>query len=179
MILRPRQVAATLLCVDEYQVGLGLTDEEWGLLVGLPESVVVAASAAESDSGRRTAAESGAGQEAIANGRYSGNPLVEAVSTRLLELVGDPEDGVAPPVIEVPDPEATIAEVIDKARTASRLLAAKAEEADASAYRFWLGTIADEVVVAARSGGVMGIGGDLMTEHELEFRERLAAALDE
>ena len=44
----------------------GLHHPEWGLLVGLPQSVLVAASAASPDSTRKTRAESAAGLDVIA-----------------------------------------------------------------------------------------------------------------
>lgn len=54
--------------------GFGFSDEEWGLLVGLPQSVLTAASAAESDGTRRTMAENAAGLETIAAARESASP---------------------------------------------------------------------------------------------------------
>ena len=70
---------------------LGFSDEEWGLLVGLPQSVLTAASAAEHDGTRRTLAENAAGLEAISAGRESASPLVAAVAGELVARVGDPE----------------------------------------------------------------------------------------
>jgi hypothetical protein len=154
------------------------SDEEWGLLVGLPQAVAVAASAAESDGARRTWAEGAAGQQAIAAGRESGSGLVERVAQELISRVGDPEEGVEPPVIAPPDRQAALADVIERARAASALLRGKAEPGEAAAYRHWLVTIADEVVGAARSGGVFGVGGDVISESERRFRDELAAVLE-
>ena len=86
--------------------GFGFSDEEWGLLVGLPQSVLTAASAAESDGTRRTMAENAAGLETIAAGRESASPLVAAVAGEIVTRVGDPEAGEELPVIAPADPQA-------------------------------------------------------------------------
>lgn len=153
------------------------SDDEWGLLVGLPQSVVVAASAAEADGGRKTTAEGEAGLRAIAVGRESPNPLVRRIATELIERVGDPEEGEAAPVIQPRDPERAVIDVLERASVAVGLLAGRADEGDAAAYRHWLVTIAEEVVGAARSGGVLGIGGEVVSESERQFRDRLAEVL--
>ena len=52
----------------------GFTDSEWGLLVGLPQAVLTAASAATPDSARKTRAENEAGLEKISEARASASP---------------------------------------------------------------------------------------------------------
>ncbi|WP_344173092.1 hypothetical protein [Pilimelia columellifera] len=156
---------------------LGFTDDEWGLLVGLPEAVVTAASAVESDSGRRSRAESAAGHEVISAGRESASPLVNAVAVELLSRVGDPEAGEMPPAITPADPAATVADTLVRARAAAALLEGRASEGESGAYRHWLTEIADAVVTATRSGGLLGIGGEQVTEAERHFRDELAAIL--
>jgi hypothetical protein len=157
----------------------GYSDAEWGLLVGLPQSVLNAASAAEHDGTRRTLAESHAGLEAIAGGRESASPLVTAVAVELVSRVGDPETGEELPAIEPPDREAFIGDVLDRAGKAAALLTARADEGEAGAYKHWLVTIAEQVVTASPSGGILGVGGDLVTDAERRFRDRLAAVLDD
>jgi hypothetical protein len=158
------------------------TDEEWGLLVGLPQSVLIAASQAEQDGSRRTREEWTAGMTAIADGRDSASDLVRTVATDVVARQGGIEEdlvgGQEPPIIEFPDREAGIADVIDRARAAHELLAAKATDADAESYRFWIVTLADQVVSAAKSGDVLGFGGELVTPAERAFRDELAAVLE-
>jgi len=153
----------------------GFSDDEWGLLVGLPQAVLIAASAVEPDGDRRTVAESTAGLEAIAAGRDSGNLLVQDVATEVVERVGEPENAVVP----VADREAGVADVLDRARAAKALLAAKAGHGEAAAYKHWLVGIAEQVVAAAKSGGFLGIGGDWVSESEQRFVEELATLLDD
>jgi hypothetical protein len=156
----------------------GFTDAEWGLLVGLPQSVLTAASAAESDGTRRTLAENAAGLEAIASGRESASPLVTAVAGELVSRVGDPEVGEELPAIEPPDPAAYIDDVLDRARKASQLLSSTTDEGEAGAYKHWLVTIAEQVVTAAPTGGILGVGGDVVSDSERRFRDRLATVLN-
>ena len=155
----------------------GFTDAEWGLLVGLPQSVLTAASAATPDSTRKTRAETAAGLDVISDARASASPLVAAVAGAILARAGDPELGEEPPVIEPSDPIAYAQDVLGRATEANALLAAKAERADAETYKHWLVEIAESVVGAASSGGVLGIGGEQVTDTEREFRDDLAKAL--
>lgn len=158
---------------------LGFTDTEWGLLVGLPQSVLTAASAATPDSARKTRAENEAGREVISDARQAASPLVAAVAGALLSEVGDPELGEEAPVIEPGDPIGYAEDVLQRTAEANALLSAKAEPADAETYRHWLVEIADSVVGAASTGGVLGIGGEQVTPSERDFRDALAKALSD
>ncbi|MEO3778665.1 hypothetical protein ABGB16_17795 [Micromonospora sp. B11E3] len=159
--------------------GFGFSDEEWGLLVGLPQSVLTAASAAEHDGARRTMAENAAGLETISAGRESASPLVAAVAGEIVVRVGDPEAGEELPLIEPADPRAAIEDVLSRAAGAARLLAARVDEGEAGAYRHWLVEIAEHVVSAASSGGILGLGGDVVSDSERRFRDRLAQVLND
>jgi hypothetical protein len=162
---------------DPLYATLGFTDSEWGLLVGLPQSVLTAASAATPDSARKTRAESAAGLDVIADARASASPLVAAVASAVVSQAGDPELGEEAPVIEPGDPIGYAADVLSRAEEANALLTGKAQQADAETYKHWLVEIAESVVGAASTGGVLGIGGETVTETEREFRDDLAKAL--
>ncbi|MER7444804.1 hypothetical protein [Micromonospora avicenniae] len=159
--------------------GFGFSDGEWGLLVGLPQSVLTAASAAESDGTRRTMAENAAGLETIAAGRESASPLVAAVAGEIVTRVGDPEAGEELPAISPSDPQALIDDVLGRAGEAAALLAARTDEGEAGAYKHWLVEIAEQVVGAASSGGVLGLGGEAVSASERRFRDRLARVLND
>jgi hypothetical protein len=156
---------------------LGFTDAEWGLLVGLPQSVVTAASAATPDNARKTKAEHAAGRDVISDARASASPLVAAVAVSALAEVGDPELGEEPLVLEPGDPVGYAQDVLERAAEANALLVAKADQADAETYKHWLVEIAEIVVGAASTGGVLGIGGETVTQSERDFRDALAKAL--
>ncbi|WP_250036871.1 hypothetical protein [Paractinoplanes maris] len=158
---------------------LGFTDAEWGLLVGLPQSVLTAASAATPDSTRKTRAETAAGLDVISDARASASPMVAAVAGAILDRAGDPELGEEPPVIEPSDPIAYAEDVLGRAAEANALLVTKAEQADAETYKHWLVEIAESVVGAASSGGMLGLGGETVTDSERAFRDDLAKALSD
>jgi hypothetical protein len=155
----------------------GFTDAEWGLLAGLPQSVLTAASAAEHDSARKTRQEQAAGLDEISDAQLSPSPLVAEIAREVIEAAGNPDLGEELPPIEPSDPVGYGADVVARAKEASALLAAKVQPADAETYKHWLVEIADSVVGAASTGGVLGIGGDTVTESERAFRDLLAEAL--
>jgi hypothetical protein len=155
------------------------SDEEWGLLVGLPQSIMTAAVLAENDSTNRTASESGVGLDAIAAGRDSGSTLVRDVALELVARLGDPETGELPPVLDVGTRAVDLGEVLDRARVATDVLTAKAGPGEAAAYRHWLVGIADQVVNAAKSGGFLGIGGSWVSESERHFVDELSTVLND
>ena len=100
-----------------------------------------------------------------------------AVASGLVSEVGDPERGEEPPVIEPGDPAGYAADVLARAAEANALLTAKAPVADAETYKHWLVEIAESVVGAASTGGLLGIGGEVVTDDERAFRDALAKAL--
>ncbi|MET8153052.1 hypothetical protein ACIBSW_30730 [Actinoplanes sp. NPDC049668] len=155
----------------------GFTDSEWGLLVGLPQSVLTAASVATHDSARKTRAETAAGLDEIADARGSASALVAAIAGAVLDLTGDPERGEVLPAIEPADPVGYAQDVLERAAQAAVLLSGKVPAADAETYKHWLVEIAESVVGAASTGGVLGIGGDTVTEDERTFRDELAKVL--
>ena len=154
----------------------GFTDGQWGLLVGMPQAVLTAASAATPDSVRKTRAENEAGLEKISEARASASPLVSAVAQAALAAAGDPELGEEPPVIQPADPEGYVADVLERATQVAAALAGRSD-GDAETYKHWLVEIADTVVGAASTGGVLGIGGETVTDSERAFRDDLAKAL--
>lgn len=156
---------------------LGFTDSEWGLLVGLPQSVITAASSASPDSTRKTRAENAAGMDEVSDARASASPLVAAIAAEIVRQVGDPDLGEELPVLAPGDPEGYAQDVLNRAAQASALLAAKATPSDAETYKHWLVEVADSVVAAVSTGGVLGIGGDTVTDAERKFRDGLAQAL--
>ena len=151
---------------------------QWQLLVQLPMWVAQAASAAERDSARHTAEEEEAGLLAIADGRTSPSPLVAAIAIDLVEVYDEQRPDPTAPKIDPHHPEAGLAEVLDRARQGAALMIATAEPAEAAAYRRWLLAITDTVIGAVRSGAVLGLGGQTVSENERRFREQLARALE-
>jgi hypothetical protein len=151
-------------------------DAEWGVLVGLPQAVVIAAMSAQHDSASRTESEAQAGMTAIADARDCGSPLIERVAAEIVERVGDPEDGL-PPLPVFTDRAGGIEDVLNRCQEAVLLLAAKADEHEAQAYRHWLVEIAEQVVGASASGGFIGIGSEQVSDAESAFIDKLRGVL--
>ena len=80
-------------------------------------------------------------------------------------------------MIEPADPIGYAQDVIGRAAEAAALLSGRVGEADAETYKHWLVEIADTVVGAASTGGVLGLGGEPVTDDERAFRDRLGKAL--
>jgi len=148
--------------------------DEWELLIRLPGRIVVAATSAEADTPRRTVTEGLAGIDAIAAGRASASRLVRDV---VAAIYAESEDD--PPVAEeFRDRASGIADVLAACREAARILAERAGREDRDAYRHWLEAIAARVCQAARTGGVLGLGGQLVGPAEQRFLADLGAAFD-
>jgi hypothetical protein len=151
---------------------------QWHLLVQLPRWVAAAASAAEHDSPTQTAREDEAGLLAIADGRTSSSTLVAQLATELVEVYDEQKPDPTAPSIDVHHPQAGLAQVLERARQGAALMIANAQPNEAAAYRRWLLAITDTVIGAARSGAVLGLGGQTVSENERRFREQLARALE-
>lgn len=67
-------------------------------------------------------------------------------------------------------------DTLERARQASDILAAKASEDDAGAYKLWLLETAAAVCAVSRTGGFLGFGGERISEKEQQYLDGLAAA---
>lgn len=156
---------------------LAYAPDEWELLTHLPARVMIAAASAEADSTPRTVAEGIAGLEAIAAGRNSDSDLVRAVVAAIYAASDADAEDDPPTAEEFTDRPAGPAEVLAACRTASALLSARADPADAAAYRQWLQTIAARVCGASGSGGALGLGAARVSTAEQRFLADLGEAL--
>ncbi len=148
--------------------------DEWELLIRLPGRIVVAATSAEADTPRRTVAEGLAGIDAIAAGRASASRLVrDVVAAIYAESADDP-----PVAEEFHDRASGIADVLVACRAVARILAERAVREDRDAYRHWLEAIEARVCRASRTGGLLGLGGQLVSPAEQRFLADLGAAFD-
>ena len=152
---------------------LAFAPDEWTLLTHLPARVMIAATSASADAPRRTVAEGIAGLDAIAAGRSSDSDLVRAV----VAAIYAESDEDTPTAEEFTDRAAGLAEVLASCRAASTVLYARADPADAAAYRHWVSTVAARVCGAAKSGGVLGLGGERVSAAEGRFLADLGVAL--
>jgi hypothetical protein len=148
--------------------------DEWAQVVQLPRWVVAAASASQRDLAYRTNHEVEAGFVASAHGMYTGNGFVTEVAGETLRIF-DLRGVVAE--TDFSDREAAIDSVLEKVATVNTLIAEKADAEDAAAYRKWLVSVTDVVIAAARSNDILGFGGQMVTQSEHNFRDRLVLTL--
>ena len=106
----------------------------------------------------------------IAAGTVSDSDLVRA-AVAAIYTEADPDP---PTADQFRDRHAGITEVLVNCRTASAVLARRADPADAAAYRQWLQNIAARVCGASRSGGLFGA---LTSDSEHKFLADLNRAL--
>jgi len=145
--------------------------DEWGHVTSLPAEVMIASIGMLADPPGRTVAEGLAGLDAIAAGRISDSDLVRAVVAAIFaEQVPDRPAAPAVPVREV-------TRVLADCRRVTEVLRARADLADANAYRHWVQQIAVRIFAASRSGGVFRLPGERLGGAQRAFLDRLAAAL--
>jgi hypothetical protein len=149
---------------------------EWELLTGLPRQVVIAATSAEADNPRRTVAEGIAGLDAIAAGHASDSDLVRAVAAAIYAETGAADHAMV--AEEFNNRPAGLTRVLEDCRRATGVLAVRSDPADSAAYRQWVQSVAARVCDAARSGGVLGVGGVRRSEAEQRFLADLGTALN-
>jgi hypothetical protein len=106
--------------------------DEWEVIVAAPRWVVAAASAAQRDVGYRTEREIEMGLVASAQGQTDPNPFVAEVAHETV-LAFASRDIVG--ATDFHDREAGISAVLDRVAAVVAILGAKAEPADAHAYR--------------------------------------------
>jgi hypothetical protein len=153
----------------------GFAPAEWDLLTHLPAQVVLAAISAEVDTARHTVVEGLAGIEAIAGGRAFDSELVRAV---VAAIFAEPDEvdgsrGAGTVAQEFADRSRGILDVLATCRSATAVLAARADPADSAAYRQWLQSIAARVCAAAHQGA----GGEWRDGGGRHFIDHLGTAL--
>ena len=147
------------------QPELSFDRDEWELIVTLPRRVLIAAVVSAPAEGR-LAAEGIAGIEAIASGLASTSPLVREVVASIYS-----EDYSAvrsePLHSDETSAEVEVIPTLAACRYAAEILANRASESDATAYREWLLHIA--AVVSGVAQGVVGVGSVALSESRFMY----------
>src|SRR5918995_198802 len=140
--------------------------EEWQTVVAAPAIAGFIVSAAER--GDRTSELMAIAQAYVeAEKAHPGSDLLGGVVARAQESVPH----------EPSVPERPQADGLERIGTAVALLEAKATPEEVDTYRRFAFDVAERVALAARSGDVLGIGGELVSDAEHEALERVAEAL--
>jgi hypothetical protein len=154
------------------------TLEEWQRILSLPQ-VASLYLALTSPSGPL-----GLAQEMIASTKgimeafksSSGNELIDAVAADIREKA-EKREKLEPPLQTSNDLNKMKAQCLQACRDVAALLAQKAP-ADAQAYKQWVYQAAHNSANAAKEGGVLGIGGERVSEAETAALKEIAMALD-
>ncbi len=148
---------------------------EWSILAGLPERIIASAVTVEPVDGFGSLLEEVAGLTELSQGAMErpDSELVQAVfaaykedgagESRTLELS---QQGV----------ENLIPETLNMAAQVAELLGTRVTSDEAQAYSSWLRSAAQSACSAARSGGILGIGGRRISDREATFLTDLEAA---
>ncbi len=120
-------------------LGHAFRADEWAHLTSLPAAIMIAATEAKNGSPQHTVAAGLAGLDAIAAGRAFDSDLVRAVAAAI--FAERATDHSTAPVRGWP-------QVLTDSRRVAEILRARADLADANAYRHWVQQIALRVLAA-------------------------------
>ena len=126
------------------------TSEQWLALVDAPPAIARAVASVAGSSGQ-TETELGAFLELVdqAASDAAGGLLGAIVQERLTTQIAD-----------------ALMDGLEAARRAGAILSVQADPAEAARVRAWLLSVAQVVAAATREGGIMGIGGEQVSERE-------------
>jgi hypothetical protein len=152
------------------------TDAEWERLGRAP--LLVGAAVALADPGGPIDAlkESGAALQAVLAAAQSAErgPLVHAVAADVAERARqrqNPLGGFRPDR----DPARAHRQILDELRAVNALLEQRTTPEETAAFREWLKAAAQGTALAAKEGGVLGFGGERVSENEQQMLEELGA----
>ncbi|MGH8511629.1 MAG: hypothetical protein ACREU9_11405 [Gammaproteobacteria bacterium] len=151
------------------------TEEEWRYIVSGPPMVGVAVAAAS------LSGPIGMMKEMLALGmalgqvaeRGSPNALITAVVKDLKERTTAPQ---APPEL-LSAPHVAKEHALSHLGEVSQILYRKVSDAEAEEFKRWLVTLGERVAEAAKEGGVLGFGGELVSDEERSALRQIAFAL--
>ena len=148
------------------------TDEEWARLGRAPLLAGFAISLAdpggpieaikESGAALRTALEAAKGQEFGPFVRSLANDLAAKAQRRESPLAGF-----------APDRRGGLDQILDELRSVHSLLLEKGSPEDMDDFREWVRTTSQQVALAAKEGGFLGIGAERVSEREQQMLETL------
>lgn len=156
------------------------TDDQWQLLLDVPPAVGTAVMCA-GRSGLGTIKESLAMARSILNARHGhdGVELIESLSdARTKHGEKSTIETLSSPYRGLPDRE-ILADAVEKCREVEALLANKATQAERGAYVGWTIRVAEQVALAAKEGGFLGVGGERVSAEEMKALDAIREALGE
>ncbi|MCH9699641.1 MAG: hypothetical protein K0U68_16205 [Gammaproteobacteria bacterium] len=162
------------------------TEQEFFLLSSIPSMVGSCMTFAES-SGLGTVKEMFSSAQSIMAGakQYPDNQLIEAILPNLdnrEEAMAEAKAYKEKSIQRMKDlgidsHEKMRAQILDDCRQVSTILAKKSSPQESEDYKSWIMSIAENVAMAAKEGGILGIGGKRLSEAEIDLFNQIAHAM--
>ena len=159
------------------------SDAEWQTLRDAPHLAAMAVASSGASGFFGTLKEAVTASSAAVDGMKNDNALVAALSARdelkssqaaLKERLEAMSEGIQDRA-ELRDRAAQAA--LDEVRSAVSILESKGSGADLAAYRAFIRDMGVRVAEAAKEGSFLGLGGERVSDAEVEMLERLDGAL--
>jgi len=149
------------------------TEEEWARLGRAPLVAGMAISVADPGGPIETIKESSAALKTVVEAAREGGygEFVQALAQDVAEKARHRENPMA---AFKPDRKNPRDEILQELRGVNALLLAKANPEEAAQFREWLKTASQRAALAAKEGGFLGIGGELVSEREQQMLDTLA-----
>jgi hypothetical protein len=153
------------------------SDDEWTRLGRAPLLVGLAVSLADPGGPIELLKESNAAVRTVLEGAEGGEhgPFVQAVAADAageMRQRRNPLGGIRARGAEALDG------ILDELRRVDALLRDRTTPEETVAFREWLRVAAQRAATAAKEGGFLGIGGELVSEREQQMLERLGEIFD-
>ena len=153
------------------------TETEWTRLGRAPLLAGVAISLADPGGPIETLKESSAALQTVSEGaeKDTYGPFVH----ELAQVVAEKARHRQNPLGDFKPGRSTTAEtILDELRDVNLLLSERATPEEADQFREWVKTAAQRTAMAAKEGGFLGIGAELVSEREQKMLDWLAEAFD-
>jgi hypothetical protein len=148
------------------------TDEEWARLGRAPLVAALAISLADRSGPIGAIKESSAAFKTLVEAAREGGfgDFVKSVAHDVAARAQRRENPMAG---FAPDRHHALDEILDELRAVNALLHAKAEPQDVADFREWIRTASQRAALAAKEGGFLGVGGQLVSDREQQMLETL------
>ncbi len=164
------------------------TDDQM-VLMRTPNALVMATAYAEQDGVFSIRKELKAGLQAAIDGAtaFPDNQIVQRLALEMNSIDPEEVEEVKERARDATDPEDLVEErnpatsrpwALQLAAQSLAIMQANATLEETVEFKYWLYTIADQVTLAAKAGGLLGFGGTRVSPAEAAFLDDLRAALD-
>lgn len=148
------------------------TDEEWARLGRAPLVAGMAISLADPGGPIEAAKESSAALRTLLEAARTGG-FGEFVQSVADDVAAKAQRRENPMADFMPDRRHALEDILDELRAVNALLVEKVAPEDAGEFREWIKAASQRAALAAKEGGFLGIGGELVSEREQQMLDTL------